>query len=214
MKKSALIVWGGWEGHTPDRSAAVVQEILEARNFEVRTESSTSAYLDPAIHNLNLIVPMVTMSTIAKDEVENLCAAVKGGVGLGGFHGLMCDSFRNEVEYQFMTGGQWVSHPGNIIDYRVNISEPNDPLVEGIGDFDYRSEQYYMHVDPANKVLATTTFDGTHCDFIKGVVMPVVWKKVYGKARVFYSALGHTADEFAVPQMNEIMRRGLLWAAR
>lgn len=214
MKKSALIVWGGWDGHTPDRSAAVVREILEAHDFSVRVESSTSAYLDPAIHNLNLIVPMVTMSTIAKDEVENLCAAVKAGVGLGGFHGLMCDSFRNEVEYQFMTGGQWVSHPGNIINYRVNISKPNDPLVHGIGDFDYKSEQYYMHVDPANEVLATTTFDGTHCDFIEGVVMPVVWKKIYGKARVFYSALGHTADEFAVPQMKEIVRRGLLWAAR
>jgi uncharacterized protein len=214
MKKTALIVWGGWDGHTPDRSAAVVRDILEAHDFDVRVESATTAYLDPAIHNLSLIVPMVTMSTIAKEEVENLCAAVKGGVGLGGFHGLMCDSFRNEVEYQFMTGGQWVSHPGNIIDYRVNISKPNDPLVHGIGDFDYKSEQYYMHVDPANDVLATTTFDGTHCDFIKGVVMPVVWKKIYGKARVFYSALGHTADEFAVPQMKEIVRRGLLWAAR
>ncbi len=213
-KKSALIVWGGWDGHTPDRSAAVVRDILAAHDFDVRVESSTSAYLDPAIHNLSLIVPMVTMSTIAKEEVENLCAAVKSGVGLGGFHGLMCDSFRNEVEYQFMTGGQWVSHPGNIIDYRVNISKPKDPLVEGIGDFDYKSEQYYMHTDPANEVLATTTFDGTHCDFIRGVVMPVVWKKIYGKARVFYSALGHTADEFAVPQMKEIVRRGLLWAAR
>lgn len=214
MKKKALIVWGGWEGHTPDRSAEVVRNLLEAHDFEVQVENSTSAYLDPAIHQLNLIVPMVTMSSIAKEEVENLCAAVKGGVGLGGFHGLMCDSFRNEVEYQFMTGGQWVSHPGNIIDYRVNISKPNDPLVQNIGDFDYRSEQYYMHIDPANDVLATTTFDGTHCDFIKGVVMPVVWKKVYGRARVFYSALGHSADEFAVPQMKEIVRRGLLWAAR
>ncbi|MDE2445647.1 MAG: ThuA domain-containing protein [Alphaproteobacteria bacterium] len=214
MTKTALIVWGGWDGHTPDRSAAIVKGMLEAEGFSVQVEISTAAYLNPAIHQLNLIVPMVTMSTIAKEEVENLCAAVRGGVGLGGFHGLMCDSFRNEVEYQFMTGGQWVSHPGNIIDYRVNIAKPNDPLVKGIGDFDYRSEQYYMHVDPANEVLATTTFDGTHCEFIKGVVMPVVWKKNYGKARVFYSALGHTADEFAVPQMKEIMRRGLLWAAR
>ncbi len=214
MKKKALIVWGGWDGHTPDRSAAVVRALLEAHDFDVQVENGTQAYLDPAIHNLNLIVPMVTMSTIAKQEVDNLCAAVRSGVGLGGFHGTMCDSFRNEVEYQFMTGGQWVSHPGNIIDYRVNISKPHDPIMQGIGDFDYRSEQYYMHVDPANEVLATTTFDGTHCDFIKGVVMPVVWKKVYGKARVFYSSLGHTADEFAVPQMKEIVRRGLLWAAR
>ena len=213
-KKSALIVWGGWEGHTPDRSAAVVREILEAHDFNVRVETSTTAYADPAIHNLNLIVPMITMSEIGKEEVENLCAAVKSGVGMGGFHGTMCDSFRKETEYQFMTGGQWVSHPGNIIDYRVNITKPNDPLVKGIGDFDYHSEQYYMHVDPAVEVLATTTFDGTHCEWIKGVVMPVVWKKVYGKARIFYSALGHTADEFASPQMRTIVERGLLWAAR
>ena len=213
-QKSALIVWGGWEGHTPERSAAVVREILEAHDFNVRVETSTTAYADPAIHNLNLIVPMITMSEIGKGEVENLCAAVKSGVGMGGFHGTMCDSFRKETEYQFMTGGQWVSHPGNIIDYRVNITKPNDPLVKDIGDFDYHSEQYYMHVDPAVEVLATTTFDGTHCAWIKGVVMPVVWKKVYGKARIFYSALGHTADEFASPQMRTIVERGLLWAAR
>ncbi len=212
--KRALIVWGGWDGHTPERSAAVVREILQSHGFEVRCENSTAAYLEPSIHNLSLIVPMVTMSTIAKEEVENLCAAVKGGVGLGGFHGLMCDSFRNEVEYQFMTGGQWVAHPGNIIDYTVNITKPDDPVMRGIGDFAYHSEQYYMHVDPAIEVLATTTFDGTHCDFTKGVVMPVVWKKIYGKARVFYSAIGHTAEEFAVPQMKTIVERGLLWAAR
>ena len=213
-KKKALIVWGGWDGHTPDRSAAIVREMLERNGFDVRVENSTTAYADPTIHDLNLVVPMITMSTIGKEEVVNLCNAVRGGVGLGGFHGLMCDSFRNEVEYQFMTGGQWVSHPGNIIDYRVNITKPDDPITKGIGDFDYHSEQYYMHVDPANEVLATTTFDGTHCDFIKGVVMPVVWKKVYGKARVFYCALGHTADEFTVPQFKTMVERGLLWAAR
>ncbi len=214
MTKKALIVWGGWDGHTPDRSAAVVCAMLERHGFDVRVENSTTAYADPAIHDLNLIVPMVTMSTIGKEEVANLCDAVRGGVGLGGFHGLMCDSFRQEVEYQFMTGGQWVAHPGNIIDYKVNITKPNDAIVQGIGDFEHHSEQYYMHVDPAVEVLATTTFDGTHCDWVKGVVMPVVWKKFYGKARVFYCALGHTADEFASPQFKTIVERGLLWAAR
>ena len=126
----------------------------------------------------------------------------------------MCDSFRNEPEYQFMTGGQWVSHPGNIIDYRIDITKSDDPIVTGIGGFAYRSEQYYMHVDPTNEVLATTTFTGEHLDFIDGVVMPVVWKRHYGKGRVFYSALGHTADEFDVPQMRTIFERGALWASR
>ena len=114
-QKKALIVWGGWDGHTPDQSATAVKAMLERHEFDVRVENSTAAYADPAIHDLNLIVPMITMSTIQKDECENLCAAVRGGVGLGGFHGTMCDSFRNETEYQFMTGGQWVSHPGILL---------------------------------------------------------------------------------------------------
>jgi type 1 glutamine amidotransferase len=84
----------------------------------------------------------------------------------------------------------------------------------GIGDFAYRSEQYYMHVDPSNEVLAATTFSGAHCAWIEGVVMPVVWKRRYGKGRVFYSSLGHVAAEFEVPQMAAILRRGLVWAAR
>ena len=214
MSKAALIFWGGWEGHTPARSADIVKELLTGHGFDVTLEQGTQALADPKISQLDLIVPVITMSTIGKPELENLTSAVRRGTGLAGFHGTMCDSFRNEPEYQFMTGGQWVSHPGNIIDYRVDIAKPGDPIVAGIGGFAYRSEQYYMHVDPTNEVLATTTFSGEHLDFIDGVVMPVVWKRQYGKGRVFYSALGHTADEFAVPQMRTIFERGALWASR
>lgn len=213
MTKTALIFWGGWEGHTPARSANIVKEILAGHGFDITLEQGTSALTGSDISQFDLIVPMVTMSTIEKPELENLVAAVRGGTGLAGFHGTMGDSFRNETEYQFMVGGQWVSHPGNIIDYRIDIAKPDDPIVAGIGDFGYRSEQYYMHVDPSNEVLATTTFSGEHFDSIAGVVMPVVWKRHYGKGRVFYSALGHTADEFVVPQMKTIFARGALWAA-
>jgi type 1 glutamine amidotransferase len=154
------------------------------------------------------------MSTMAKDVLDYLVGAVRGGVGLGGYQGGMGDAFRAAPLYQFMCGGQWVAHPGNIIDYRVEITRKDDPLMAGIGDFDYRSEQYYMHVDPSNEVLATTTFAGIHCSWIEGVVMPVVWKRRHGKGRVFYSSLGHVAAEFEVPQMATILRRGLVWAAR
>ena len=116
--KQALIVWGGWDGHTPEQSADFVAGMLREHEFEVYLENTTEAFADPALMKLDLIVPIYTMSTIEREEVRNLCAAVEGGVGLAGFHGCMCDSFRNEVEYQFMTGGQWVAHPGDIIDYR------------------------------------------------------------------------------------------------
>lgn len=214
MSKSALIVWGGWEGHTPERSARIVGEILEGHGFDVAIEATTEAFADAALGELDLIVPAITMSRIEREELTNLLAAVRAGTGIAGFHGLMCDTFRNEPDYQFMTGGQWVAHPGNIIDYTVNITRPDDPVMAGIGDFPYRSEQYYMHFDPSVEVLATTTFKGDIFDEIEGVVMPVVWKRRFGKGRVFYSSLGHVADEFQVPQMRTIFERGALWAAR
>jgi uncharacterized protein len=212
--REALIVWGGWAGHEPEQGAAIIARMLEEDGFKVHVETSTRAFADPELSRMSLIVPIYTMSKIEKDEVANLSQAVRDGVGLAGYHGGMGDAFREAVEYQFMCGGQWVAHPGNIIDYRVNITRPDDPVMQGIQDFDYHSEQYYMHVDPSNEVLATTTFSGEHAPWIEGVVMPVVWKRHHGKGRVFYSSLGHVAKEFDVPEMRTILRRGMLWAAR
>jgi uncharacterized protein len=212
--REALIVWGGWSGHEPEQCAAVINGMLEEDGFKVYMENTTEAFADPAIRDMSLIVPIITMSKIEKEELSNLCAAIEGGVGLGGYHGGMGDTFREEIDFQFMVGGQWVAHPGNVIDYQVDITRPDDPIMQGIESFPYTSEQYYMHVDPSNEVLATTTFKGEHAYWTKDVVMPVAWKRMYGKGRVFYSSLGHVAKEFEVPQMRTILRRGLNWAAR
>lgn len=214
MTRTALIVWGGWSGHDPDLCSSMIRGWLKAEGFDVRVETATSVFLDPAIRDYSLIVPIYTMSKIEKPEAAALCEAIAGGVGLAGHHGGMGDAFRDAVDYQFMCGGQWVAHPGGIIDYTVDITRPNDPLMQGIASFEHRSEQYYMHVDPANEVLATTTFSGEHAPWIDGVVMPVVWRKRYGSGRVFYSSLGHRAYELDVPEIRTIMTRGLLWAAR
>jgi len=212
--RDALIVWGGWSGHEPEEGAHIVADMLKGDGFTVRIENDTRAFADPALKDLSLIVPIYTMSRIEKDEVQNLTQAVESGVGLAGYHGGMGDAFREAVDYQFMCGGQWVAHPGNIIDYRVDVTRPDDPVMAGIESFPYRSEQYYMHVDPNNEVLATTTFSGEHAWWIEGAVMPVVWKRKHGKGRVFYSSLGHVSKEFEVPQMKTILHRGMRWAAR
>lgn len=213
--KSALVVWGGWEGHQPKETAELFAGILRDEGYTVEVSNNLNVYLDSEkLNALNLIVPVVTMSTITNEQEKGLLNAVKSGVGLGGWHGGMADSFRNNTEYQFMVGGQWVAHPGNIIDYRVNITNHTDPITAGINDFAMHSEQYYMHTDPANEVLATTTFTGEHASWIEGAVVPVVWKKMYGAGKVFYCSLGHQLVDFDVPEAREITKRGLLWAAR
>ncbi|MFN5935684.1 MAG: ThuA domain-containing protein, partial [Roseiflexaceae bacterium] len=161
-----------------------------------------------------VITQVFTMSTITREQEKGLLDAVASGVGYAGWHGGMADAFRNNTEYQFMVGGQWVAHPGNIIDYTVNITNHTDPITAGLSDFAMHSEQYYMHVDPGNEVLATTTFSDQYCDWIKGTVMPYVWKRRWGKGRVFYTSLGQVAKDFNVPEARTIVERGMLWASR
>jgi type 1 glutamine amidotransferase len=212
--KKVLFVWGGWMGHEPDKCRDIFVPWMESEGAAVIVSDTLDAYIKMDLKkDFDLIVQAWTMGTITGDQEKALLDAVKNGAGLAGWHGGLGDSFRNNTEYQFMVGGQWVAHPGGVIDYRVNITDHKDPVTKGLTDFDMHSEQYYVHVDPNVKVLATTTFTDKNASWIGGNVVPVVWKKVYGSGRVFYSSLGHVASDFNVPQALEIQKRGILWAS-
>ncbi|MBQ9115453.1 MAG: ThuA domain-containing protein [Clostridia bacterium] len=215
--KNALIVHGGWEGHDPKGVAKLFKEILEGEDFSVTVSDTLDAFLgDLSIYDL--LIPIWTMGTISREAEQNVCRAVAAGTGMAGCHGGMCDAFRNSTEWQFMTGSQWVAHPGNSdAEYTVNIKKSaSDPIIQGIEDFSVKSEQYYIHVDPAVNVLATTRFptaNGNHTT--NGQVdVPVVYTKRWGKGKIFYNSLGHTSEIFKIPEAKELMRRGFLYAAR
>ncbi|MEM7539120.1 MAG: ThuA domain-containing protein [Chloroflexota bacterium] len=215
MAKKALMVGGGWQGHEPQQCIAIFAPLMEEAGYEVEISDTLDSYLNKEkMMSYDLITQVWTMGTITREQEKGLMDAIESGVGYGGWHGGMGDSFRNSVDYQFMVGGQWVAHPGNIIDYKVNITNNEDPITAGLDDFDMHSEQYYMHIDPSNEVLATTTFSGEHCSWIDGNVIPVVWKRMWGKGKIFYSSLGHVAADFDVAEAKEITRRGMLWASR
>ncbi len=218
MAKKALVVWGGWDGHEPRQVAEIFRRVLTEDGFEVEVSDTLDAFKDKdKLLSLNLIVPVWTMGKITGEQSGPVCAAVRAGVGIAGCHGGMCDAFREDTEWQFMTGGQWVAHPGNDkTPYRVNIRRPEHCIMKGISDFDVASEQYYLHVDPAVRVLATTQFpvaDGPHVG--NGTVdMPVVWTKMYGQGKVFYNSLGHVASVMDSQPCLTIQRRGFQWAAK
>jgi type 1 glutamine amidotransferase len=219
--KKALIVWGGWDGHEPDKVARLFEQILQAEGFQVEVSDTLDAFADKdKVFAQNLLIPIMTMSRIAAEQRDPVIEAVaKRGIGLAGCHGGMCDAFREDTEWQFMTGGQWVAHPGNDgVRYRIEIDRTNPhEITDGIADFDVVSEQYYLQTDPGNNVLAFTRFPnpevkgGPHVD--NPCKMPQVWTKRYGSGRVFYNALGHHADVLESGEPREIMRRGFIWAA-
>ncbi len=220
MAKKALIVWGGWDGHEPEAVADLFAEILRSEQFEVKVSDTLDAFLDVEfVKSQNLIVPVWTMGSITGEQSASVTSAVaEHGVGIAGAHGGMCDSFRNDTEWQFMTGSQWVSHPGNDgLRYYVHFDRTNPHEISaGLLDFEVVSEQYYLHVDPGVNTLAYCNFPtpgapGRHVQ--NPCRMPQVYTKWYGEGRVFYNALGHQRVVLEAEVPRELMRRGFLWAA-
>lgn len=211
--KKIVFVYGGWEGHQPKETTELFAEIMKREGYKVKVFNSLDIFLDKdEMASTNLIVICWTMGKISREQEKTLLELVHSGIGIAGWHGGMGDSFRENTGYQFMVGGQWVAHPGGIVEYEVNIIKKDDPIVKGLNDFKLKSEQYYMHIDPSNEVLATTTFQNTEFPWIDGTIMPVVWKRRYGNGRVFYASFGHKLDDFDVYEAREIVKRGMLWA--
>lgn len=215
--KKALIFQGGWDGHEPEEVANILADILRKEKFDVKITDTLTTLEKDDLNSYDLIVPNWTQGTITKEQLQPLIDAVANGTGLAGLHGGLGDTFRWETDYQFMVGGQWVAHPGDDgVTYQVHILDPDHPLTEGMKDFTVVSEQYYMHVDPAVKVHATTRFpvaDGPYKSNDE-VDMPVVWTKKWGKGKVYYCSLGHVAEIVRMPEVVKLMRNGFLWASR
>lgn len=197
-----LIVSGGWEGHAPHEVAQILSGSVEALGWEVEKGHETTDFRRAA--EFDVVVPNWTMGEIDDESLNALLGAVENGVGIAGIHGGMGDAFRNSTEYQFLVGGQFVAHPGSGDRvYRVEFERGWD-ITHGLEDFEVATEKYYMHIDPAIRVLATTRFE----DF-GDVVMPVAWMKSWGKGKVFYCSLGHSPEVVKVPSVLEFITRGL-----
>ena len=230
----AVLFVGGWEGHAPTTFGDWCEDLLKEEGFEVVVHSTLAPLSNPAaMADIDLIVPIWSSArsshqdefgNITREEELGLLKLIADGCGIAGWHGHMGDAFRDHPTYHFMIGGQFVAHPPgwpdnpipseDFINYDVTITRPDDPIVKGIKSFKLHSEQYYMLVDPSNEVLATTTFSGDHLWWIEGTVIPVAWKRRWDKGNVFYCSIGHTLNDLKVPQVTEIMRRGMVWAAR
>jgi len=218
VAKKALIVYGGYEPHQPKEGAELFRRWLLKDGFDVRVSDALDSFADEgSLKQLDLIVPHWTCGKLTPEQSKGISEAVQSGVGLAGVHGGMCDAFRNDTTWQFMTGGQFVAHPGNDgTRYTVTPTNVRSEITDGIGAFEVSSEQYYMHVDPALRVLMTTHFpvaNGPHlgngeCE------MPVVWTKMWGKGRVFYHSLGHVVGVLEKEPVPTLTRRGFKWASR
>lgn len=214
----ALIFCNGEGGdfHDPVEMSEIFRDGLVAEGVEVELHKTMDCLSDAdRLKAVDVIIPNWTMGKLEGEHWGNIEAAVSEGTGLAGVHGGAGDAFRDNLGYQWLVGGQFVGHPYGG-EYEVTLTDVKSPITAGMtSPFTYSSEQYYMLVDSANTVLATTVYGGDE-KYRQGgeMKLPVVWTKTWGKGRVFYSALGHAAQEFRdYPEVLAMTIRGMLWAA-
>lgn len=212
MKKKAFVFQGGWPGHYPDVICKFAQEHFLA-DYEVTISDDLAALETTHLIEYDVVVPIWTVGKLTVNQEIALVTAVEQGVGMVTWHGT-ADAFNDNHLFKFVLGGQFICHPGDFVDYSVEFAPSDDPITAGLKSFNVSSEQYYVHVDPNNDVLATTRFAGHRYPWLEGKTCPAAWKRTWGKGHVFYHSIGHTVTELSIPEVMELTRRGFAWATR
>jgi len=217
--RRALVVRGGWEGHSPVEATDMFIPFLEKNGFAVDVHEGPQAYDDAdALAQTHLVLQCYTQGEATDQQVTNLSAAVAAGTGLAGWHGGIVDSYRGSPDYLHLTGGQWAAHPGGFVDYEVEVvpERRDHPIVEGLAArWSHHTEQYWCLTDDLNDVLLTSRFVATdETPWRSDLVVPAAWTRQWGQGRVFVSTIGHKLDDLDVPEVRTLTERGLLWAAR
>jgi uncharacterized protein len=228
--KRAVVVRGGWEGHQPVEATELFLPFLRDNGFDVQIEDSPAIYADAqTMAGADLIVQCMTMSTIERDQVAGLRAAVEAGTGFTGWHGGIADSYRSSSDYLQLIGGQFATHPSkepgslsggssdNFLEYTVEFTElgRRHPITAGLDDFDLVTEQYWVLHDDLIDVLATTTHPAPAWHpWHRPIVSPVIWTRSWGEGRIVVTTPGHTVDVLEHPTVRTVIERGMLWATR
>lgn len=216
--RRALVVRGGWEGHDPFGATELFVPSLKDNGFDVTFSDTLDIYCDEAtMRDTDLVVQCWTMGQASKQQIEGLEQSVRAGTGLAGWHGGIVDSFRDSTGYLQLTGGQFVAHPGNFVDYEIEVvpEMSTHEIVSGLSRFRLHTEQYWVLTDPLNDVLATTRFEADGAaPWGQAFTVPAVWTRSWGEGKVFVCTVGHTVADLKVPQVSTIIERGLLWASR
>ncbi len=208
----AWILTGGWSGHDPEGVAAWSAERLAALSVSAEVVRDLDALDDAAaLDGLALLVPNWSWGSLSPSQETALVTAVERGLGLVGTHGGMGDTSRASLKYQWLVGGQFVAHPGDLYPHRVTF-DPGSPLLGDLPPVELITERYVMLIDPAVSVHARLTFGADPMPWLDGVQVPVAWTRRWGEGRVGYLSVGHTVDDLRVPAIVTAFERLADWA--
>ena len=144
-------------------------------------------------------------------------AWLRGGKGLAAIHGASA-LFDRSTEFAAALGGAFESHPWNAFEkIAVKLDEPDHPLMAAFGGKGFEIiDEGYQFKEPYSRRINRVLFsmDTARMDLSKPRLRSdhdfgLCWVRTVGAGRVFYTALGHNAEEFWNPALLRHLLDGL-----
>lgn len=212
--------WHNWEETTP-----LIQEALQeniqisvtvALTIEALADESLAEFDVIALNYCNWQDP-TELSDLSK---KNLIEFAETGGGLvilhfanGAFNFSLPEAGASEwPEYRKIVPRVWNHHGESAHDdyglFTVNITDDTHPITKGISSFAVQDELYFKQEgDQAIHSLYSANSNVTNQE------EPLAWVTNYRNARVYQTLLGHDRHAYTVPEVREMLRRGVLWTA-
>lgn len=128
-------------------------------------------------------------------------------------------AFLSWPEFGELLGGRYDDHPWGVIEAPVITEDPAFPATRHFpAVFPLRDEMYQTKDFSRDKIRVLLRLDVSKLDMKRRGVnrtdgdFPLAWAKMYGKGRVFYSALGHDITAWDNPQLQKMWLEALKWS--
>jgi len=215
MESVQVLLIGG--DHNFEELAPILKRSLERQEHVSVTVSTNWDELRAGnVSDYDVVVDYLVdyHGEMTDEQRSGLLSFVRDGGGYVGLHGAAAmfgaekggeDALLDEQKR--MLRGRFVDH-ADISDVKTEIIDSTHPITAELADFSLVDEPYELEYrEQEIRVLAQTH----HESFGQ---MPVAWTTSYGDGRVFYYSAGHDKQAFQDPHFQQLVRRGVEWAAK
>jgi uncharacterized protein len=229
--KKHLLVLGeekGYRHESVSHAMAVIEQLgqqtgLWDTTIRTDTEALTKRKLEFNAKNLNSFdaILMFTGGDLemdAQQKADFLSFIHDDGKGLVGVHSAAI-TWVKWPEFVEMLGGDFDEHPWRTFNAPILVEDPAFPgMQQWPHEFTLNDEIYQMKDFSRDKVRVLMRLDPCKLDLANPKVhrkdhdFAVTWAKSYGKGRVYYSTLGHPAENWDDPRLQKMYIEAIKWA--
>jgi putative membrane-bound dehydrogenase-like protein len=202
--KLKVLFLGDTGHHEPAARFKQLQPVFAKRNIELTYTEKLDDLNAKTLGGYDALMIYANQTRISPEQEKALLDYVEGGKGFVPVH---CASycFLNSPKYVDLVGAQFRSH--NTGTFRTEVVKPDHEVMKGFKSFSSWDETYVhtKHNEKGRTVLEVRA-EGE-------LKEPWTWVREQGKGRVFYTAWGHDHRTWEHPGFQNLLERGVRWAA-